>query len=93
MKNKSIEELVNGMKWTFAKTMPENPHYYIVKQEQDAVEYDRLYWYIFDHPTMVEYEGYTYKTATIGDYMYWIMTDDFVESRIINRKLLREAVK
>ena len=92
MKNKSIEELVNGMKWTFAKTMPDNPHYYIVKQEQDIVDYDRLYWYIFDHPTMVEYEGYTYKTATIGDYMYWIMTDDFSESRIINRKSIKEAV-
>ena len=86
--NKSIEELVNGFKWTFAKTMPNNPHYYIVKQEMDAKEYERLYWYIYDHPTMVKFKGWEYKTATIGNYMYWIMTDDITESRIINRKEL-----
>lgn len=89
--NKSIVELVDDMRWTFAKTMPENPHYYIVKREQNSIDYDRLYWYIFDHPTLVEYEGYKYKTAIIGERMYWIMTDDFNESRIINRKHLKEA--
>lgn len=91
MNNKSIVELVDDMRWTFAKTMPENPHYYIVKREQNSIDYDRLYWYIFDHPTLVEYEGYKYKTAIIGEHMYWIMTDDFNESRIINRKHLKEA--
>lgn len=90
MKNKSIEELVNGFKWTFAKTMPKNPHYYIVKHElKDPKEYERLYWYIYDHPTIVYFWGKPYKTTTIGNYMYWIMTDDITESWIINRKEIK----
>ena len=90
MKNHSIEQLVNDLVWTYAKTMPDNPHYYIVKQEQNPLDYDRLYWYIFDHPTIVEYEGIEYKTAIIGEYMYWIMTDDFSKSRLINRKRIEK---
>lgn len=89
MQNKSIEELVNSFKWTFAKTMPNNPHEYIVKHElKDPKEYERLYWYIYDHPTIVWFWRKPYKTATIGNYMYWIMSDDFNDSWIINRKEL-----
>lgn len=88
MQNKTIEELVDGFNWTFAKSMPNNPHYYIVKQEVDPRDYERLYWFIYDHPTIVKWWRKDYKAARIGKHLYWIMTDDVNESRIINRKEL-----
>ncbi len=50
---------------------------------------EQLKHIIYDHPIIAQYEGFDYKTARIGNYMYWIMTDDFNESRIINRKELK----
>lgn len=90
MTNKTIEELVESFKWTFAKSMPNNPHFYIVKGEVDPRDYERLYWYIYDHPIIVRWWRKDYKAAVIGNRLYWIMTDDVTESRIINRKELKQ---
>lgn len=87
MEIKSIEELVNSFEWTFAKTMPNNPHCYIIRREVNTKDYDRLYWYIYDHPTMVNFYGTEYRTATIGNHMYWVMPKP-QDSYIINRKEL-----
>lgn len=87
---KTIEELVNSFTWTFAKTMPTNPHEYIVRRQTASEEdYVRLYNYIMENHYIEWFWRKPYKMVRIGDYKYWIMTDDIRESRIINRKKIK----
>lgn len=80
-------DFVKRCRWTTAKTMPKNPHEYIVKGETaDPEEYERFFRYIFENHYIEWFWRKPYKMVTIGEYKYWIMTDDISESRIINRK-------
>jgi hypothetical protein len=71
--------------WTFAKTMPEWPHEYIVRDRVDGELFERLVTHIRDHG----YEGRFYaKTITYYDeagLVYWTMGAPLSETTIVNR--------
>ena len=76
---------VNEQKWVFAKTMPEWPHEYIVRERVDEELFERLVRHIRRHG----YEGKFYqKTLTYyddGGMMYWTMGAPLEQTTIINR--------
>jgi len=80
-----IQEIIDSFDWTFAKTMPDKPHWYIVKKNVDRKAYEKLFRFIYDHHTIEWFEGFSYKTVRLGEYKYWIMDDDIDASYIINR--------
>ena len=80
-----LQTFVNGQKWTFAKTMPEWPHEYIVKKQVDQA----LFVQFVSHIRMHGYEGMFYrKSITYYDnagLVYWTMGAPIDETTIINR--------
>jgi len=73
--------------WRFAKTMPDDPHEYIVRGKTCD---DDLYWLVYqaiaDHGIPRRYKGRTYRSWYPGDgHYYWFMTNDRAQSIIINR--------
>ena len=90
MTHEQAKEFTESVTWTFAKTMPNNPHEYIVKGEVDPEKYEDFYRYIYSNYVIVWFWRKPYKAVYIGDYMYWIMTDNIAESRIINRKYVNK---
>lgn len=82
-----IEEAIKELFWTEAKTMKNIPHEYTVRNKDQEQLYIDLYNYIKNN----YYEKYffrkKYKYCDIGDYTYWVMSDDINESKIINRCL------
>ena len=81
-------ELVNFIeteKWTFAKTMPEWAHEYIVRERVD----ERLFLKLVEHIRQFGYEGKFYsKTMVYFDhngFTYWTMGAPIEETIIINR--------
>ena len=76
---------VNEQEWVFAKTMPEWPHEYIVRERVNEELFERLVRHIRTHG----YEGKFYqKTLTYydeGEMMYWTMGAPIGETTIINR--------
>ncbi len=87
--HKDILDIISRRKWIFAKTMPQNPHFYTVKNlkdKNDCKDYEYLYKYIFNNHYIERYNGWDYKYCVIGNYIYWIMTDFIEESIIINRR-------
>jgi hypothetical protein len=81
MENKSIIDLITSVKWTFAKTMPEIPHEYIVVEDYPEKE-DEIKEFIQE----IEEKGYIksfytkeYKYLKIDGYKYWVIEN------IINR--------
>ena len=74
--------------WTFARTMPQYPHWYVVKDRcRDPVEFERMV-------IAIRLDGYVELWGTkkrrficlnIGDYKYWTMGNPLSQTTIINR--------
>lgn len=69
-----LAELLEGAKWVFAKTMPENPHWYTLRKtwanDADfvwAVEQIRLRGY------RSKFKGTWYIQLDVNDHFYWTM--------------------
>ena len=80
-----IVNFIEAEKWTFAKTMPEWPHEYIVRERVD----EQLFMKIVEHIREFGYEGNFYsKTIVYFDhngFTYWTMGAPIEETIIINR--------
>ena len=76
---------VNEQEWVFAKTMPEWPHEYIVRERVDEDVFVRLVQHIRTHG----YEGKFYQKPLIyydeGGMTYWTMGEPVEQTTIINR--------
>lgn len=82
---KEIKDFIESVNWTFAKTMPEWPHEYIVRKHVD----EKLFWALVSFIREYGYEGpfygnfYTYFEE--NDLVYWTMGAPIEETIIINR--------
>jgi len=80
-----LREFIDSSQWTFAKTMPEWPHEYLVRDRVDKSLFVRLICHIRANG----YEGKFYrKSITYFDdsgLVYWTMGAPLEETIIINR--------
>jgi integrase len=75
-----------GLKFKFAKTMPDSPHFYVVRDAQNNIEYEQLFARITQEGVWEEWQdGRQYKYLSLGSWRYWAMTEDLAKSKIINR--------
>lgn len=76
-----LVQFVAAVRWTFARTMPEWPHEYIVRQRVDGLMFDRLAGHIRGNG----FEGRFYEQRNVyfrdGDLRYWVI------GSVINRCL------
>ena len=76
---------VTSQPWTFAKTMPEWPHEYLVRDRVDAALFERLVMHIRTHGR----EGHFYARVLTyyeeAGLVYWTMGAPLSETTIINR--------
>jgi len=73
--------------WTFAKTMPQCPHWYIVRgKTADNETYFAMFRAIEERGVWGKWNGNPQQYLHPGDgFYYWKMTDEIAESIIINR--------
>jgi len=80
-----IIDFIRTEKWTFAKTMPEWPHEYLVRERVDEL----LFVKTAEHIRENGYEGKFYSKTIIyfesDGYIYWTMGAPINETTIINR--------
>lgn len=80
-----LREFIDSCEWTFARTMPEWPHEYIVRERVD----EDLFVKLVQHIRSNGYEGKFYrKSITYYDadgMTYWTMGEPIEETVIINR--------
>lgn len=80
-----LREFVDTSEWTFAKTMPQWPHEYIVR---DRVDED-LFLRLVRHIRANGYEGKFYRKSITycddGGLVYWTMGAPLEETTIVNR--------
>ena len=82
---KALRDFVDTTEWTFAKTMPEWPHEYIVRERVDEELFVRLVRHIRQHG----FEGRFYQRVLTyfaeEGLLYWTMGEPIEETTIINR--------
>jgi hypothetical protein len=80
-----LRAFVDTQDWTFAKTMPEWPHEYIVRDRVDQELFERLVTHIRDHG----YEGRFYERVITyheeAGLVYWTMGAPLNDTAIVNR--------
>ena len=81
----ALREFIDSIQWTFAKTMPEWPHEYIVRDRVDERLFEALVRHIREHG----FEGRFYDTVLTyyaeDGLLYWTMGAPIKETTIINR--------
>lgn len=83
--NNILKDFINTVTWTYAKTMPEWPHEYIVRGKVD----ENLFVETVKHIREFGYQGSFYQKPITyfedDDLVYWTMGAPIDETTIINR--------
>jgi len=81
-----LKNAVATLDWRFAKTMPQWPHWYIVRCPEIEDVYVELFHATIMHGKWEYFLKRPQQYLYLGDgFKYWRMTDFLPESRIINR--------
>lgn len=82
---------IAAAEWSFAKTMPDNPHWYAVRGRSRGqglgAGHEALYRLCRDYHWDRWWHGRTYRTVDLDGFAYWIMED----GTVINRKPADDA--
>ena len=80
-----LRAFVDDAEWTFAKTMPEWPHEYMVRERVDRRLFEQLVGHIRAHG----HEGRFYERVLTyyeeAGLVYWTMGAPLTETTIVNR--------
>lgn len=86
MDREEAHHLLRNAKYTFAKTMPKNPHYYSVRTEwEDEAVFEDLVKFIRLNGHREKYGGRWYTCYVFDGWKYWTMGWPVRETTIINR--------
>jgi hypothetical protein len=81
-----IARFIESNSWAFAKTMPQDPHWYVVRSRCDDEEaFEEFVMHIREHGYLEMFEGREYTYFDIGEFKYWTMGSPLEVTTIINR--------
>jgi len=78
-------QFINNIKWTYAKTIPDWPHYYIIKSKIDEPLFVRLVDHIRYYGYLGPFYNNTYTYFEEDSLIYWTMGSSIDETTIVNR--------
>jgi hypothetical protein len=79
-------EFIDAAEWTFASTMPQYPHHYVVKAREEAAGrhgYGFLRALIVEYHYLREWNGRSFRAVTLSGLTLWIMQTGLI---VINAK-------
>ena len=86
MEERVVIEFLLSHDWTFAKSMPTIPHWYIVKNRSSNYKaFEAVVDFIQRNGTPKRFGKVTYKYFVHGGFQYWTMGYPPNETTIINR--------
>ena len=80
-----LRRFVDGETWTYAKTYPEWPHEYLVRDRVDGKVFEALVRHIREHGSPQRFYDCTFIYYLEDGLLYWTMGEPIEETVIINR--------
>ena len=71
--------------WTFAKTMPDNPHEYTLRRDWEPDDFNWAVKYLRAHSKPFQFRGNTYQVFFYDGFRYWTMGAPVEKTILINR--------
>lgn len=86
MTQEEAQRFLECHEWTFAKTMPANPHWYIVKEKSiDSAIFVKVVDLIQREGVIEKFSGVRYRYLILGEFKYWTLGFSPGKTTIINR--------
>ncbi len=91
-KREKLREMIARCHWTFAKTMPNAPHEYIVRDKCELTDDEFLFFVDVqrNYGKVERWGKYTLPYLYVGNYKYWTMGAPHEDTIIINRAEVEE---
>jgi hypothetical protein len=87
-----VRHWLEGQRWHFAKSRPDNPHSYCLRGEaSDHEAFERIVEFIREYGARYPWWGAVYEQLPLGEYCYWSMGAPLSETQLINRKSLEQV--
>jgi hypothetical protein len=86
--SKRLRTFIDGSKWTFAKTMPDCPHFYCVYKGNDDAIWDDYAWFaqlIRDKGYYMMFYDKKMRYLDVDGWRYWTMDEKVEDTDLINR--------
>lgn len=80
-----IKAFISQECWTFAKTMPQWPHWYLVRANCDDDTFSKFVSFIYTNGHVRAWHDREFTYLDIDDYSYWTMGNPVDQTTIINR--------
>ena len=84
-----VESFIDRLVWTFTKTMPKIPHYYIVRgnlSKEGQKIFDEFKMFIKKNGYIKKFNGKEYQYIDINEYKYWVIEDILNREEFYERK-------
>jgi hypothetical protein len=81
----NIKKIITKSNWTLAKSIPNSPHWYILRKECITAEFDLFANFIHSNGVLRKWGTYGYLFLDIESYTYWSMNNSDGGKVIINR--------
>lgn len=85
-----VEDFIADAKWQFAKTMPQIPHEYTVRDWNDSGKFEAFLHYILHYGELRKVKNWKRIYLDVGDYYYWWMGAPISKAVVINRAMREE---
>src|SRR5215203_5203746 len=86
-----IVKQIEGHRWQFAKTLPENPHFYTKRKEWDNDDdFVEMVMLIRENGQQVFFGYKPYIVLDVDGYRYWTQGSIMEKTILINRRELTE---
>ena len=77
--------------WDFAHTMPESPHWYIMRGKGDSKKFDHFAAFINQNGRAMSWRGKIYIYLDVDLWRYWTMSSK-KKVNIINREIIKFSI-
>ena len=85
-----MRDFVAAHEWTFAKSMPFIPHWYVVlKNCRDVDEFFKACWLIRNYDEVRKFGKRSFIYMDLDGYSYWTMDELIEDTTIINRARIK----
>lgn len=86
-----IKKFITTSDWLLAKSMPDAPHWYVLRNANNSSEFDLLVNHIHNNGVLRKWGSYAYLYLDIDSFTYWTLNNSEGEKVIINRAELKTA--